>query len=119
MEFERPHGAARDQQSARDMLVGLDGSHEVEQLPSGVAIARSSRAATEGDEELRIYTWQIGVVVTSVHFRVVVFTYTILEEQEIAPAMQQELRLLDKWIAEGEYPSVRGVAGDYIHDTAG
>src|SRR5262249_38315602 len=119
MDFERPDASLRSPQSARDMLARLDGSREVKELPSGVAIARWNQTATEGNEELRIYTWQIGVLVTSAHFRTMVFTYTILAGQEREPAMQQELQLLDRLIVEGEYPSVRGVAGDYVHETAG
>ena len=118
MDFERPDTSSHPQ-NARDMLAGSDSSRDVQELPSGVAVARSSRVTTERDEELRIYTWQVGVVVTPAHFRMVVFTYTILAGQERAPAMQQELQMLDRLITEGEYPSVRGVTGDYTHETAG
>ncbi len=115
MDFEKPPAAECTSESARDMLTGWDGSAEVELHASGVAIARSSRTAVENGEVLRIYTWRLGVLVTPVAFRMVVFTYTILARQEQEPAKQQELRLLDKLIGEGEYPAVRGVAGGYTH----
>jgi len=115
MDFEKPTAAAGE--TARDVLVGLRGSGEVEQLLSGVAIARSSKRAVESGQELLIYTWQVGIRVTPTHFRLVVFTYTILAAQEHDAATQEEFQLLDNVIAEGEYPYVRGVAGDYMHES--
>jgi hypothetical protein len=120
MDFEKPEGGSGSE-TAQAMLPWLDGAIEVRQRRDGVAVARSSRKAVEEGERLLIRTWQVGVRVTPQHFRILVFTYTILAEQECEPAMQQELDLLDKQIAEGEYPAVRGVPGDYIHkhDTTG
>jgi hypothetical protein len=111
--FEKPAGAEGSWKSAREMLGGLDASRQVEELPSGAAIGRSNSRVVEGNEELRIYTWQIGVVVTPAYFRILVFTYTILARLESDPAVQEELKLVDKWIADGVYPAIRGVAGDY------
>jgi len=116
MDFEKPAAAGSSAKTARDMLAGLGGSGEIEQLSAGVAIERSRRTAVESDKDLLIYTWQIGVGVTPAHFRLVVFTYTISAEQERKPAVEQEVQLLDKLIAEGEYPAVRGNAGDYVHE---
>ena len=120
MGFEKPEGGPSSD-TPQALLARLDGACEVQQRPDGVAIARSSRTALEKGVQLLIRTWQIGVQVTPKHFRLLVFTYTILAEKGHKPALQQELDLLDKLIAEGEYPAVQGVAGDYIHnhDTTG
>lgn len=116
MGFEQRASEASTIETAHAMLSKLYGSDNVEQLPGGVAVARSNERTVEGDEELLVYTWQVGLRVLPASFRLVVFTYTILSAQEHTPAMQQELQLIDKIIAEAEYPAVRGEAGDYIHE---
>ena len=116
MDFEKAAEARSSAETARDILIGLGGSGQVEQLSAGVAVERSRRTAVESDKELLIYTWQVGVQVSPAHFRLVMFTYTILAEQEHKPPVRQEMQLLDKSIAEGEYPPVRGKAGDYVHE---
>jgi len=116
MDFERSADEVASRQSAYDFLAGMQSVRDVERLPSGNAIARSAGPVVDQGEDLAIYTWQIGVCVTPAHFRIVVFTYTILAAQEHERAMQQELELIDRIITEGEYPAVRGLAGNYIHD---
>ena len=116
MDFESPADKVIGAKTAYDLLTSLESVGETECLPSGNAIARSSRTGLESGENLLIYTWHVGVCVTPTHFRMVVFTYTILAAQEHEPTMQQELELLDRSIANGEYPAVRGVAGDYVHE---
>jgi hypothetical protein len=104
--------------TAFDLLTCTRSADEVEALPSGIAIARYVTHADESDERLRIHNWQIGVCVSPTHFRMVFFTYTIVEGQERDSKMQEELELLDRLIAAGEYPAVEGVAGDYHHEPA-
>jgi len=115
LSFEKAAGDSHTRTSARDMLAGSNDASEVRQLPDGNALARSRRTTTEDGEDLLIYTWRIGVMVSPTHFRLVVFSYTILANQDQQPAMQQEIELLDRLIAEGEYPAVRGESGDFIH----
>jgi len=87
-------------------------SSSIEQLRDGVAIARSTKKAIENETKLLLYTWQIGVHVTSAHFRLIVFTYTISAKLESVHDVQQEIAMLDKSIMEGEYPAIRGVSGN-------
>ena len=116
MGFEQRASEASTIETAHAMLARLHGSDNVEQLPGGVAVARSNKRTVEGDEELLIYTWQVGVRVLPAYFRLVVFTFTILSGHEYTPAIQQELQLIDKLITEAEYPAVRGEADDYTHE---
>ena len=104
--------------TAFDLLTCTRSVDEVEVLPSGAAIARYVTHAEESGEHLRIHNWQIGVCVPPTHFRIVVFTYAIIEGQERDSKMQDELEWLDRLIATGEYPAVEGVAGDYYHEPA-
>jgi hypothetical protein len=85
-------------------------------LPSGAAIAHSTKTTIENGKNLLLYTWQVGVSVTPAHFRVIIFTYTILATQEFDPNVRQEIAKLDQSISEGEYPAVRGISGNYIPD---
>ena len=112
--FDKP-ADGKEARSAQEVLASLDSAKAVEQLPSGIAISRSSRTTSEAGEKLLIYNWQIGVPVPPTYFRFVIFTYTILAGQEQIPAIRQEIELIDKLIAEGEYPAICGEAGDYAH----
>ncbi len=116
MDFERPADSVVGEQTAYDLLTGMESVGQAERLPSGNAIARSVSPEVEAGEDLLIYTWQVGVCVSSAHFRMVVFTYTILASQKQESTMQEELELLDRSITAGEYPAVRGVAGDDVHE---
>lgn len=112
MDFEKPESAEHSIQTAKSMLAGMKGMGEAKALPNGVAIRQFVQPSIEHGENLRIYTWQVGIWVTSNHFRLIVFTYTILDAQERDQSTQQELSFLDRSITEGEYPAVRGSTGD-------
>lgn len=112
--FERPPNAPVT--SATALLTRTPSIGEVEALPSGAAVLRYMKHGEERGVRLRLYRWEICVCVSAIHFRIVAFTYTILDGQEQKPEMQAELQLLDKLIVTAEYPAVRGVAGDFHHD---
>ena len=114
--FDRKADSRTPAPTAFDLLACTRSGDEVEVLPSGAAIARYVTHAEERGENLRIHNWQIGICVPPTHFRIVVFTYAIVEGQERDPKMMEKLKLLDRLIATGEYPAVEGVAGDYYHE---
>jgi hypothetical protein len=116
--FERQQGGTESIPTAFDLLRRTRRVDETEALPTGAAVARYVTHADESGEHLRIYNWQIGVCVSPTHFRIVVFTYTIVDGQERESGMQEELRLLDTLIVSGEYPAVEGVDGDFYHEPA-
>lgn len=118
LDFQRQTDSTGPIPTAFDLLTRTRSVDETEALPSGVAVARYLTHAKESGEQLRIYNWRIGICVSPTHFRIVVFTYTIVDGQERAPDMQTELRLLDSLIVSGEYPAVEGVAGDFYHEPA-
>jgi hypothetical protein len=118
LDFETQSGTGISAQSAFELLTRTRPVSETEQLPSGTAISRYIEKADEAGEHLLFYKWQIGVCVSVTHFRIVVFTYTIVAGQERSPQMQDELKLLDRLITSGEYPPLEGIAGDFIHEPA-
>jgi hypothetical protein len=95
------------------LLLEISKTKSVESLPNNVALARSTRGAIENGEQLLLHTWHIGVCVTPRHFRIIVFTYTILAKQESTRDVQQEIAMLEGSISKGDYPAVEGVAGNY------
>ena len=112
MDFEKPGAQSHREMTAKDVLSGLKDPGQVRKLPGGNAIASSVATSVEGGENLAIYSWRVGIPVSPTHFRFVVFTYTILAQQQRAPAVRREVELLGKLIAEGEYPTIRGKRGD-------
>jgi len=118
LDVERQSGVGHSTLSAFDLLTHTRPVSETEALPNGTTISRYVEKADEDGEHLHFYKWQIGVRVSVTHFRIVVFTYTIVAGQERSPQMQDELKLLDRLIASGEYPALEGIAGDYVHKPA-
>ena len=70
---------------------------------------------TNGEKQI-IFNWRIGLQITPTFFRLISFTHTILAKFESDPSTIQEIALVDKFIAEGEYPTVLGVSGNYYHE---
>ncbi len=113
--FEWPAESENVDRTAFEILALTRNIDEIELLPRGTPVARSVNQENENDVLLRIYNWQICLCVPPMSYRMVVFTYTIIEGQHLDPKMQEELQLLDRLIVAGEYPPVEGVSGDYFH----
>jgi hypothetical protein len=113
MDLKKKSGDSPSTETAHDLLLEISKANSVESLPNGVALARSTRGAIENGEQLLLHTWHIGVRMTPSHFRIIVFTYTILAKQESTRDVQQEIAMLDGSISKGDYPAVEGVAGNY------
>jgi hypothetical protein len=90
-----------------DVIAQISETEFIARLTSGAAIAQSRQTSIEDGQELLLHTWHIGVGVTPTHFRIIVFTYTVLAAQEFDPNVRQELAMLDRSISEGEYPAVK------------
>jgi hypothetical protein len=118
LDFERQSGVGLSSPSAFELLTRTRPVSETEQLTNGTAISRYVEKADEAGEHLVFYRWQIGVCISVTHFRIVVFTYTIVAGQERSPQMQDELKLLDRLIGSGEYPPLEGIAGAFVHEPA-
>jgi hypothetical protein len=114
LDFEWEAKDANSNCSAFEILALTRNIAEIEPLPNSTAVARYVNQEDEDNVPLRIYNWQICLCVTPAHYRIVVFTYTIVDGQERDLKMQEELQLLDRLIVGGEYPAVEGVSGDYI-----
>ena len=115
MDVDRPKDG-HSTKTAYDLISEISRTNSAERLTSGVVIAHSTQTAIENQQKLLLHTWHVGVCVTPTHFRIIIFTYTILAVQESAPNVQQEIAMLNQSISEGEYPAVRGIAGNYIQD---
>jgi len=113
MNIEKPPGQVRPTDTVDNVLAEISGA-EVHRLPSGVVLAQSSHLADEEGEELSIETWYIGVTIASNHFRIIIFTYTILASQKSDANVLQEIATLNRSISEGDYPAVKGVSGSYV-----
>ena len=101
-------------QTAYDLIKEMTEANSVRHLPNGTALGHSVRSGKEDGEDLLLYTWYVGIRITSIHFRIIIFTYTILAAQESDPSIQQEIAMLNRSISEGEYPAVRGISGNYV-----
>jgi hypothetical protein len=116
--FEKPDDGRLASTDAFELLTATRPASETERLPNGTAISRYVAKGLENGEHLLLYRWEILVCVSATHYRIVVFTYTIVAGQERAPQMQDELKLLDRSITSGEYPPLEGIAGDFVHEPA-
>jgi hypothetical protein len=118
LEFEKQLDGTNSAPTAFDFLSRTRSVNEIEVLAAGAAVARYVTYGKEDGEDLRFFYWQICICISTTHFRIVVFTYTIVDGQEREPKMQAELQLLDRLIVAGEYPAVAGVTGDHYHEPA-
>lgn len=96
-------------QTVDSVIAQISGAESVERLPGGIAIAQSSELANENGNELLIYTWYIGVPLAPARFRIVIFTYSILAAHESEPYALREIAMLNRSIAEGEYPAAGAI----------
>lgn len=103
--------------TAYDLIKGMTDANSVKHLPNGCALGHSVKQGKEDGEDLLLYTWYVGVRITQIHFRIIIFTYTILAAQESDPNLRQEITMLDRSISEGEYPAVTGISGDYLRQS--
>lgn len=99
--------------TAYDFLKKISNTSSIKNTSNGVAVGYSTQRTIESEKKLVLHTWQIGVQITPVHFRLIVFTYTILEAHEFDQNVQREIAMLEQSISEGEYPAKRGISGTY------
>jgi hypothetical protein len=111
VEFDKPPDDPTD--TAHDFLSQVVNANSVKNLRNGLAVSHLTERKMENEQKLLVYTWQIGVCITPAHFRLIIFTYTILAEHESNHDVKQEIAMLDRSILEGEYPATRGVLGKY------
>ena len=116
MNIEKPPGEVGPADAIDNVIQEISGADSVHRLPSGIIIAQSNHLDDEDGNEVSIDTWYIGVAIAPNHFRIIIFTYTILAAQKSDPNIQQDVAMLNRSISEGEYPAVRGVSGNYVHD---
>jgi hypothetical protein len=114
MNIEKPPGKVGPADTIDNVIGQISGTGSVHRLPSGVVIAQTNRLENEDGNELSIENWYLGVTIASNHFRIIIFTYTILAAQKSDANVQQEIAMLNRSISEGDYPAVRGVSGNYV-----
>lgn len=114
MNIEKPPGQVRPADTVDNVLAEISGANSVHRLPSGAVIAQSSHLADEDGSELSIESWYIGATIASNHFRIIIFTYTILASQKSDANVLQEIATLNRSISEGDYPAAKGVPGSYV-----
>lgn len=110
MELDKPPDDPT--KTASQFLSRIVNASSIRDLQDGVAIARSIKTVMENQKKLSLYTWQIGIRITPEHFRLIIFTYTVLARLEANMNVQQEITTIEKSISEGEYPAIRGVSGN-------
>ena len=111
MEFDKPPDDPNN--TTYDFLSKIGNANSIKNLSNGLAVSRLTERKMENEKKLLLYTWQIGVRITPAHFRLIIFTYTILAKHEFNNNVKQEIAMLDKSISEGDYPATRGVLGKY------
>lgn len=107
--FESENAPAK-QMSATAFRTGT-----VESTLSGFPIRREEKEVEENGERLRIYRWEIAVPVEPRHLRVAIFSYTILANQESAPAIVADVALLDSCIRAASFSQQLGEVGEFKH----
>jgi hypothetical protein len=83
---------------AREILQSLRGEGVVRELPDGNAVREYQSHIEEDGEQLKQFYWEVGNCVGPNHFRLAIFSYTILEAHEGEAAIQRELAVLRRTI---------------------
>lgn len=108
MELDEPRDDLGPADTVDDVVAEISATDSVARLPGGVAIAQTKRTVLDGGCELLCHTWHIGIPVARTHFRIIIFTHAIHAMRAFDPHVCQELAMLNRSIAEGAYPAVRG-----------
>jgi hypothetical protein len=103
LEVKKQPTLTHEIKTAFDFIEEIGKKRAIRILSNDVALARSKEKAAEAGKNLSLYFWHIGVKLTTNHFRLIVFTYTILESQEDDTNVRQELDLVNKSISEGRF----------------
>jgi hypothetical protein len=72
-------------------------------LPSGNAWAKFTESSVDRGQKIKTFYWFVSNPVPPRHARLATFSYTILEAQEHAPKVAQELQILDQEIRTAEF----------------
>lgn len=96
-------------QSAVELLQSLSGDGIVSELSHGNAVRVSTSSAEEDGSTIKQYYWELVNFVGQNHFRLAVFSYTILASQENDPVVVAELKILNESLRVAEFSSELGV----------
>ena len=110
MTFRAPHGKPSTAASANDVLAATSAKHSspIISLREGVAMTQYDLSSEEKGERIWIRTWQVAQVIPPEHVRILVFSYTLLEDQFAEPAFAAELAMLDHEVAACELAAIAG-----------
>lgn len=90
--------------SAIELLKALrQAQGRAEPLPNGNAVAKFAESSADRGQKIKTFYWFVSNPVPPKHARLATFSYTILENQERAPKVAQELQMLDQEICTAEF----------------
>ena len=81
---------------------------EIENLPSGNAVAKFVRRSTEQGQAITLYWWYVAQSIPPQHVRTAMFSYTILTSSENSSDSAAQLQLLDKSIRNATFHPTLG-----------
>jgi hypothetical protein len=67
-------------------------------LPNGQALLRFTDLTVDRGHKLAITYWALARAIPPQHAHIANFSYTILEQQQDDPVVQEEIRMLDREI---------------------
>jgi len=95
-----------DASSARQVL--RSSGPEIEDLPTGNAMAKGISRSTEQGHAITMYWWKVANIVPPWHARIASFTYTILSSQENSARTLSDLSVLDASVRAAGFSTVLG-----------
>lgn len=103
-------------ETSEEMIASLIKTSGYKSLHEGLAIKQYVTSATENDEQLQIYFWEVAVPVKPCSARLAIFSYTMLASQANDRVFRAEIELVETSVRNGEYSRAKGVSGDYEHE---
>ncbi len=94
---------------ARSVLESSKRTGELQVLDNGNAVLEYRKTTTEDGDELVIYFWEVANFVPPNHFRLAIFSHTILVEEASDSAIRSEIDLLRSEITASIFSPTLGV----------
>ncbi len=106
-----PAGKTVTTETTRELLIADSQKHQstIKTRGDGVAILQYDVSSEEGGRDLRSRFWRVAQALPPGHVRIVVFSYTLPEEEWGKTNSMGELNLLDRQIESIELAPVLGI----------
>lgn len=101
-------GKAQPDEAALVPSLRIHGQAEL--LPTGNAVVRYSKEASEDGTPITLFYWQVANSAAPHHLRHAIFSYTVETRRVSDPELQAELSLLDSVIRAAEFAPELGVS---------